>query len=240
MALPEEQREKVLVTTTGVWRTVSKTLGPIIDKEKFTTRPTLQCIAVSRVPGASATDGLQFVATDGYRLGVANKWALWNALTEPLLIPGHILAATSLLWRKAESVTVYRLNRLAYQFVTENGTTLTTQVYDGKFPDWHSIVPKEWQGRITVERQALERIVMLAAQVTEPLTCTREGAWLRFNGTWEGRQINGRVQVEGETDATLLSRMNVGYLAQVCAAMPGSRIHLNCPCLLYTSDAADE
>ncbi|GAB4217668.1 MAG: DNA polymerase III subunit beta [Synechococcales cyanobacterium] len=112
---------------------------------------------------------LEFAATDGHRLALV-QIPLAAPLDSPLdlTLPGRTLKELEKLLNSAKT------NDLALQFDPSQAQlllpnqTLTSRLLDGQYPNYHLLLPSQFERTITVDRKALieslERIAIFAEQ----------------------------------------------------------------------------
>jgi len=140
------------------------------------TRPVLTGVHV-RI----AAEGLTMVATDSYRLAVAQS-PLEDPPADPreAIIPARALQEVSRLVgvAKAETVTIVLSESRA--LVRIGDIRLTSRIIDGQFPDHRQLVPDTFEHEVTFDRGELQavlsRIAVLAQRNTPVRLSFSEGA----------------------------------------------------------------
>ncbi|NJK61985.1 MAG: DNA polymerase III subunit beta [Synechococcaceae cyanobacterium SM2_3_1] len=120
---------------------------------------------------------LEFAATDGHRLATVkvplNLSEDGPALQPPngqlnFTIPARALRELErILGNQPEATLTLQFNSSQVQFGLERHL-ITSRLLDGQYPDYHRLMPSEFQRQVTVERkpliEVLERIAVFAAQ----------------------------------------------------------------------------
>ena len=107
-------------------------------------------------------DYLTMVATDGYRLAVAQEQA--KGQPAQALIPARAMLEAARIAKGAADVTLgFEPGRVSLAIRTETETTLiVTQLIDAKYPDWTAIVPKHHTSSAGIDAREFARLLKLA------------------------------------------------------------------------------
>jgi DNA polymerase III subunit beta len=121
---------------------------------------------------------LEFAATDGHRLGIVEVYPPESATTDPtavskgsfeVTVPAKALRELEKMLGSGQEGDMLGLQLEQGQVVFGWGDRkLTTRTLEGKYPDYHLLIPRQFQRQITLDRKqllaALERIAVLADQ----------------------------------------------------------------------------
>lgn len=123
------------------------------------TRPILTGVLIRREEGAApaSTPTLTMAAADGYRLSVKSLRAL-RAPEGPfsVIVPASTLEEVGrLLKGETEPVSMMALrgrNQVGFRM---SRAAVLSQLIEGQFPDFQAIIPKRWETRLEISREAL-------------------------------------------------------------------------------------
>ena len=177
---------------------------------------------------AAEGDGLRLVATDSYRLAVRDlRGASVLREGQAVLVPSKALGELARVLSGAETVTL----RLAERDATfeVGGTTLTTRLIEGEFPNYRQLIPSSHPNRLTVGREplldALRRVKLLA----------REASPVRIALRADGIELTATTQDVGQAQEDLDAKyegtemviaFNPEYLADGIEAITGDEVTL--------------
>ena len=154
---------------------------------------------------AAAPDGLRFVATDSYRLGLRDLDGV-DVLPEgqKVLVAAKGLAevqrllVSSAAGGKGEQTIEVVLGERDVLFRV--GTTeVTTRLIEGEFPNYQQLIPTGYPNKLTVARDALQAAVNRVRLVGGG----RDGAAIRLAMSAEGLQLSAIAQDVGEAHEEL-------------------------------------
>lgn len=108
-------------------------------------------------------DKITMAAADGFRLSVASQNGLAGLDTEQVIIPARALAELGKIVKEDELVTVViQPARRQILFHTADWD-LTSQLIEGKFPDFNQIIPKSHTTRTVVDTAAFLKAVKVSS-----------------------------------------------------------------------------
>jgi DNA polymerase III subunit beta len=156
---------------------------------------------------AAAPEGLRFVATDSYRLGLRDLDGV-SVLSEgqKVLVAAKGLAEVQRLLsgsaagaeRKSGSEIEVVLGERDVLFRVAN-TEVTTRLIEGEFPNYQQLIPTGYPNRLTVSRDALQAAVNRVRLVGGG----RDGAPIRLAMSAEELQLSAIAQDVGEAHEAL-------------------------------------
>ena len=163
-------------------------------------RPILTGVLIAAVP-----EGLRFVATDSYRLGLRDLEGV-SVLSEgqKVLVAAKGLAEVQRLLaggatgaKDGSEIEVVLGER---DVVFRVGTTeVTTRLIEGEFPNYQQLIPTGYPNKLTVSRDALQAAVNRVRLVGGG----RDGAAIRLSMSAEGLQLTATAQDVGEAHEEL-------------------------------------
>lgn len=168
-------------------------------------------------------DGQAMAATDGFRIHIA-PFVIGKAN-----IPARSMAEAVKLFGKAQFLTVASAG--GQWFVSDNETTLISQVIEGNFPDWRAIEPKDHKATIEFQVQPL-LAALKRVQIIQPADNV-----VRLDFT-DGITITGQSEETGAaedrvdavvTGAPPMIAVNVRFFVQALEAVRinPARLHVN-------------
>lgn len=132
-------------------------------------------------------EALRFVATDSYRLAIADVAGASLGLTNPVLVPGGALDELERL--KPTGTVHVGIGERAVCFTADEGTVMT-RLLEGEFPKYTNLIPTTHNGTLTVDRAALSEVVKRVLAIgRDPSTPIRLTATPADN-------LSGNVKVE--------------------------------------------
>jgi DNA polymerase-3 subunit beta len=186
-------------------------------------------------------ESLEFAATDGHRLAIANTWSeMWatEGVTLPkvgVTVPARALRELERMLGKtdAELALQFDQTQAVFEFTTEQGTArLSTRLLEGQYPAYQQLVPRKFERQATIERQVLisglERIGVLAAQKNNVVKLVLDSETQTLALSAEAPQLGSGeeslpAQISGES---LEIAFNVKYLIDGLKSMNGSEVQL--------------
>lgn len=172
------------------------------------------------VDKASAT----FAAADGFRLATRRVDLASFPQDAELLMPATALAALSGLIGE-NNVAVSISDNSGMALFDLDGTTFTTRLIDGKFPDFQRIIPAQSTGRAILETADLQRALKLAALAVASRSKETQIVKLAFDTS--GVVVTAITPEIGNSETTLecpfsgdavTISLNVHYLMDAIAA----------------------
>ena len=172
-------------------------------------------------------DGLTVVATDGHRLALSSlALALEVPKTEVILPRKAIVELAKLLGDTEDPVHIRVLeNQVAFSF---GSISFISKVVDGKFPDYHKVIPSGYAKRIILDRetlqQALQRAAILSNEKFRGVRWVLTSDSLRIictNSDQEEAEEELEVAYSGEA---LDIGFNVSYLLDVLANLQSKEV----------------
>jgi DNA polymerase-3 subunit beta len=178
---------------------------------------------------ATENDGLRMVATDSYRLAVrdvAGQKVL--AADQKVLVPSRALNELARLVGTGDDM-VLRLGDRDATFEV-GGTTLTTRLIEGEFPNYRQLIPASHPNVLTVEREplleAIRRVKILAKDAT-PVRLQMGGDTLRLTAITQDVG-NASEELDAQySGAELTVAFNPDYLAAGVEACNGDSVTLS-------------
>lgn len=176
---------------------------------------------------------LRMAATDGARLGMVTFTP--QALTghfDRLIIPSGTVHGLLKLARAKNietpvTITAYPGDKAPLVVFTVNGTTITTKVVDGTFPDYQRVIPQANDNQFTVDCARLGKGLKRAMSLAEGtpavgMAFRAPGELTLFTGRESG-SIRERMPATGPKDAPDIG-VNARYVLDILAAMKGATI----------------
>jgi DNA polymerase-3 subunit beta len=146
-------------------------------------RPILTGVLLAAADPTEGAEGLRLVATDSYRLSVVDLPGV-SVLSsgKSVLVPSRALSELSKALGDDGEITL-RLGERDASFAAE-GTTITTRLIEGDYPNYQGLIPSNQPNMLTVNREALiealRRVKLLARDATPVrLQMSRDGLELR-------------------------------------------------------------
>lgn len=200
-------------------------------------------------------DNLEFAATDGHRLAIVKTTNQTTSETESpvssnnapfeITIPARALRELEKIagMQQSDSAIALHLDQAQVVFqlpvAIADGSIaaatyhrITTRTLEGQYPDYHQLIPKEFQRQLSIERQqllsAVERIAVLADKknhlVKFNLDSDRQQLTLSVEASDIGAgQESMSAQISGDS---LEIVFNVRYLHSVIKAIPSRELQM--------------
>jgi DNA polymerase-3 subunit beta len=191
---------------------------------------------------------LTLVATDGHRLAVFNtKGTIETEKNQQVIVPRKGVIELMKLLSDDDQAIEIQLGNNYIRFSTAD-TVFTSKLIDGRFPDYHNVVPKNTNKLAVCEReilrQALSRVSILSNEKYRGVRMTFSRGLLRIltqNPEQEEAEEEIAVDYKGED---LEIGFNVNYLVDAISAGSSSQIQLslsdaNSCCLIEGIDEQD-
>jgi DNA polymerase III subunit beta len=189
---------------------------------------------------STKADSLEFAATDGHRLAIANTWSetmAVEAVAEVLAVtvPAKALRELERMLGKAETELSIQFDKtqVVFEFTTEQGSAkLTSRLLEGQYPAYQQLIPRKFERQATIERQllisGLERIGVLAAQKNNVVKLVLDSASQQVHLSAEAPQLGSgqeslAAQISGDD---LEIAFNVKYMIDGLKSMSGSEVQL--------------
>lgn len=174
---------------------------------------------------------LRAVATDGHRLATS-EMALEGSVTEEkqVIVPRKgVLELMRLLDDSDEKVSLF-LSQHHIRVVLPN-LTFTSKLVDGRYPDYHRVIPARGQNVLTVDRDHLKQALNLVAILSnEKYRAVR----LRFEEKSLALAANNPEQEQAENEievhyqgTPLEIGFNVNYLIEILSVLPAGEIEIS-------------
>ena len=165
-------------------------------------------------------------ATDSYRLAVRELAATAEGEAKAL-VPERALAEVGRAAggdEKAQAELFVDHSQVAFR---TGALTLTSRLIEGEFPPYRSLLPEDYESRLTVSRQQLQdavRRVGLLARENSPVKLEFNALGVRLSSS--SPDLGGAVEVveakyEGED---LVAAFNPGYLSDGLGAATGDQV----------------
>lgn len=177
------------------------------------------------VPSGGAQ--LRAVATDGYRLALCDIDLPKGAEKIPgIIVPRKTIAELQRFIENAEGTIKVQISKTMICFSNDN-MTLTSKLVDGSFPDYETIIPKDNDKTLSLDKKELVRALQrVSALFTNPppmitplIKLSLEKNKLALSGVLSGR---GSAQEEVDVDysgAPIEIGFNPNYLIDVIDCM---------------------
>ena len=159
-------------------------------------RPILTGVLLAASDPQEGSEGLRLVATDSYRLAVVDLPGV-SVLSsgKSVLVPSRALSELSKALGDGGEITL-RLGERDASF-TADGTTITTRLIEGDYPNYQGLIPSNQPNMLTVNRdalmEALRRVKLLARDATP----------VRLQMSSEGLELRAVTQDVGEGSESL-------------------------------------
>jgi DNA polymerase III subunit beta len=158
-------------------------------------RPILTGVLIAAVP-----EGLRFVATDSYRLGLRDLEGV-SVLGEgqKVLVAAKGLAEVQRLLGGSASGEIEVVLGERDVLFRVGTTEVTTRLIEGEFPNYQQLIPSGYPNRLTVSRDALQSAVNRVRLVGQ----NRDSAPIRLAMSAEGLELSAIAQDVGEAHEAL-------------------------------------
>ena len=172
---------------------------------------------------------LRMVATDGHRLSAAEcSFEGTVVITPRMLIPRKALTVLRKLLEGNETAEL-SFGQGAIR-LTRPGQTFWFRLLDGKFPEYHDIVPTEGKHKATVEREAfaaaLRRVGILVQDRARAVRFAFSETEIEVDvANAERGEIRETLPCEFEGPAAVAG-FNARYLSDILAVLPSDRLTL--------------
>lgn len=191
-------------------------------------------------------DNIKLVATDGHRLALSDHSGSFNISSErQLIIPRKgVLELARLLSSSQENTTV-NISQNHIQVIT-NELTFTSKLIDGKFPDYHRVIPADGNKELKVKRDllkhSLQRIAILSNEKYRGirLTISKDNLSIQANNP-DQEEAQEEINVEyDEMDIEI--GFNVTYLLDVLSVLDSEDILIklkdsNSSCIITSTES---
>ncbi len=205
------------------------------------TRPILTGVLIRREEGdrsGRAPASLILVAADGYRLSAKTLPAL-RAPEGPfsVIVPASALEEVGrLLKGETEPISMMALRgRNQVGFRTSRAAVLS-QLIEGQFPDFQAIIPKRWETRVEISRDALLKACKALSVFAREMSNAVRLIFIPGEGDRLGQALlQSRSPEKGETRVVIDALVegnrleiafNVRFLMDVLEAIEGDRVAL--------------
>lgn len=190
---------------------------------------------------STSAESLEFAATDGHRLAIANSLLDASGLsnsTNPgfaVTVPAKALRELEKLLGKQETNISLQFDQsqVVFEFATEQGPArLSSRLLEGQYPNYNQLIPRQFERQITLERQlfisALERVAVLAAQKNNVIKLSLNSAQQSVQLSAEAPQFgSGEESVSAQISGDDLDvAFNVKYLIDGLKAMSCAEVQI--------------
>jgi DNA polymerase III subunit beta len=188
---------------------------------------------------STKTDSLEFAATDGHRLAIANAWSetLANdaASSVEVTVPAKALRELERMLGRTETELSMQFDKTqaVFEFETEQGSArLTSRLLEGQYPAYQQLIPRKFARQATIERQlllsGLERIGVLAAQKNNVVKLFLDSKQQQLHLSAEAPQLgSGQESLPAQISGDDLEiAFNVKYMIDGLKSMSGSEVQL--------------
>jgi DNA polymerase-3 subunit beta len=191
---------------------------------------------------------LTLVATDGHRLAVCNTGASVEIKeNQQVIVPRKGVIELMKLLSDTDQLINIRLGNNFIHFSTPE-TTFISKLIDGRFPDYHNVVPKNTNKLVICDReilrQALSRVSILSNEKYRGVRMTFSQGLVRVLAhNPEQEEAEEEVLIEYKGDDLEIG-FNVNYLVDAVSAGSSAQIRLslsdpNSCCLIEGIDEED-
>lgn len=175
-------------------------------------------------------ENLTMVATDAHRLALQRTpLSGFEAGDQALLVPIKAARELAKILPEDEDIKISSDNNLV-EF-TMNGSRLISRLVEEDFPNYHQVIPDEFEKRITISRKrfhdAIKRVSLLADEKTRRLLVTVEPGTLRINAETSdkgGGEEEIPIDYEGESQTIAF---NGDYLGAVLNHVEDDEIYFD-------------
>lgn len=172
---------------------------------------------------------LRTVATDGHRMAMATMPLAQAQEFRQVILPRKGVNELLRLLEASEESIKIALGQQQVR-VESSAFTLTSKLIDGRYPDYHKVLPKPSNRVVTLERdgfkQALSRVAILSSEKFRGVTLKwLENALVLEASNPEHEEAEERLEVHYLADPVTLG-FNVAYLLDVLAAMPAGEVRM--------------
>lgn len=183
-------------------------------------------------------DSLEFAATDGHRLAIANP-CLETLETEAsavaVTVPAKALRELERMLGRTETELSMQFDKTQaiFEFATEQGSArLTSRLLEGQYPAYQQLIPRKFERQATIERQVLisglERIGVLAAQKNNVVKLVIDHKQQQIHLSAEAPQLgSGQESLPAQISGDDLEiAFNVKYMIDGLKSMSGTEVQL--------------
>lgn len=220
----ESKGQKLFTFPANSFKTIFSQLIYAVSPDE--SRPQLTGVLFSQKP-----DGVDLVATDGYRLSVKKTRQQFLEKTERLIISSRFIQEALLLKGDTEQSVIMYLQTQGNQVVFEAGdTVMVGRIIQGEFPSYEKVIPTSSKTTCIVDKdeflRAIRLVSVFARESANIVKLKIEDKKLHFfaasAGVGEG-QISIEVEQDGEDNEI---SYNVKYLVDFLRNSAGKKIQM--------------
>ncbi len=191
---------------------------------------------------------LAAVATDGHRLALVTLDPPAGSKDMPgIIVPRSTVSLISH-FVKGDGDIGIELSSQKIRFTLSDGTTITSKLIDGTFPDYRRVIPSSNDKTYVLDRAALAAAIDRVSTVSTErgravrFTFSESEVKLEVNNPDSGQAEDGLSVAEGHAD-TMEIGLNHRYCLDVLAACGGEKVRFElsdpgAPCRVVPADAA--
>lgn len=193
---------------------------------------------------------IRAVATDGHRLAMVTKPCQSNAAAgdvKQAIVPRKAVVEMGRLLDEEDEELSIQLGS-NHLMVTKGGTTLTSKLVDGQFPDYEKVVPKDASRVLSGDRETLRQGFQRASILSNEkyrgvrLAISPESLMIQANNP-EQEEAEETVPVQFSGDELEIG-FNVSYLLDVLSVLDSDQVQMsvsdaNSSALLESPDDSD-
>lgn len=174
-------------------------------------------------------DTLRSVATDGHRLALSTIPLAAKTKPMQIIVPRKAVIELTKLLNHSEDDVAVTLGTHHIRITTPE-VTCTSKLIDGRFPDYHKVLPRGGDKSITVERdalkQALTRVGILSSEKIRGICLQlRLGALQLTANNPDQEEAEEILAIDHQFDPLDIA-FNVGYLSDALAAATSNEVML--------------
>lgn len=191
------------------------------------------------------THEIRLLALDGFRLAMRRETMASEMPTLSAVIPGRALSDLARIMEDGDAAPAEITMTKSHMLVEMGETVVITRLLEGEFIKYQQILPREWQTRVRVNRDALSQAVDRASLIardgkTNLVRFTVEETQLTVNARAEVGDIHEEIPIFMEGDELRIA-FNVKYLADVLKVLNDEEVYLRfnndvSPCVICPVD----
>ncbi|MBM3705599.1 MAG: DNA polymerase III subunit beta [Actinobacteria bacterium] len=115
-------------------------------------------------------DSVKFVATDSYRLAVANKKTDFGGEPLKVVVPSRVLDTITKSDSAAEEIGInIEENQISFFISEEKGfeTTVVSRLLSGKFPDYENLIPSQFTHSIMIKKESMLDVIKRISSISQ-------------------------------------------------------------------------
>lgn len=177
----------------------------------------------------ASDNSLRAVATDGHRLAFSSTTGPSVQKQLQIIVPRKGVLELSRLLTEDDGNADILINTNQIRVKTAN-YIFTTKLIDGRYPDYHKVIPKDGNKVLLLDRdtlrQSLSRVAVLTSEKNHGLSFELKSGVLRFfANNPEQEEAEEELSVDYAGDQ-LETAFNVAYLLDALSALPAGIIKL--------------